>query len=49
MPKSIADEKSLIFLISNTGDSFAQEIREALYHLGEITGDGTKDEVLGKV
>ncbi|MCK6641296.1 MAG: hypothetical protein L6Q81_14545, partial [Bacteroidia bacterium] len=27
----------------------AQDIREALHHLGEITGDVTNDELLGNI
>jgi tRNA modification GTPase len=32
-----------------TGDLLAQDIREALYYLGEITGEVTNDEVLGNI
>jgi len=32
-----------------TGDLLAQDIREALYYLGEITGEITNDEVLGNI
>jgi tRNA modification GTPase len=31
------------------GDLLAQDIREALYYLGEITGEITNDEVLGNI
>ena len=31
------------------GDLLAQDIREALHYLGEITGDITNDEVLGNI
>jgi tRNA modification GTPase len=32
-----------------TGDLLAQDIRETLYYLGEITGEITNDEVLGNI
>jgi tRNA modification GTPase len=32
-----------------TGDLLAQDIREALHYLGEITGEITNDEVLGNI
>jgi tRNA modification GTPase len=32
-----------------TGDLLAQDIREAMYYLGEITGEITNDEVLGNI
>ncbi|HRW63006.1 MAG TPA: tRNA uridine-5-carboxymethylaminomethyl(34) synthesis GTPase MnmE, partial [Bacteroidales bacterium] len=32
-----------------TGDFMAQDIRETLHYLGEITGEITTDEVLGNI
>jgi tRNA modification GTPase len=32
-----------------SGDLLAQDIREALYHLGEITGEVTPDDLLGNI
>lgn len=32
-----------------TGDFLAQDIRECLYYLGEITGEITNDEILGHI
>ena len=32
-----------------TGDFLAQDIRETLHYLGEITGEITTDEVLGNI
>ena len=32
-----------------SGDLLAIDIRQALYHLGEITGDITNDELLGNI
>ena len=31
------------------GDLLAQDIRETLYHLGEITGTISNDELLGNI
>ena len=32
-----------------SGDFLSQDIRECIYHLGEITGEITTDEVLGNI
>jgi tRNA modification GTPase len=32
-----------------TGDLLAIDIRQALYHFGEITGEVTNDELLGNI
>ena len=32
-----------------SGDLLAIDIREALYHLGSITGEVTSDELLGNI
>lgn len=32
-----------------TGDFVAMDIRRALYHLGEITGEITTDDLLGNI
>lgn len=45
-----AVERILSGLNSNIpGDLLAQDIREALHHLGEITGEVTNDELLGNI
>lgn len=45
-----AIERILSGLNSNIpGDLLAQDIREALHHLGEITGEVTSDELLGNI
>lgn len=45
-----AVERILSGLNSNIpGDLLAQDIREALHHLGEITGEVTSDELLGNI
>ncbi|MDH5396478.1 MAG: tRNA uridine-5-carboxymethylaminomethyl(34) synthesis GTPase MnmE, partial [Gammaproteobacteria bacterium] len=31
------------------GDLLAQDIRQALHHLGEITGEITTDDLLGEI
>jgi len=46
----VAIERTLSGLNNNIpGDLLAQDIREALYHLGEITGEVTNDELLGNI
>ncbi|MBK9981966.1 MAG: hypothetical protein IPP15_05990 [Saprospiraceae bacterium] len=32
-----------------THDFLAQDIRQALYHLGEITGEISSDDILGNI
>jgi tRNA modification GTPase len=32
-----------------TGDFVAMDIRQAMYHLGSITGDISSDELLGNI
>lgn len=45
-----AIERTLSGLNNNIpGDLIAQDIREALHHLGEITGEVTNDELLGNI
>ncbi len=45
-----AIERTLAGLNNNIpGDLLAQDIREALHHLGEITGEVTNDELLGNI
>lgn len=45
-----AIERILSGISSNLpGDLLAQDIREALHHLGEITGEVTNDELLGNI
>ncbi|HTF02652.1 MAG TPA: GTPase, partial [Bacteroidia bacterium] len=46
----VAIERTLSGLNNNIpGDLLAQDIREALHHLGEITGEVTNDELLGNI
>jgi tRNA modification GTPase len=45
-----AIERTLSGINNNIpGDLIAQDIREALHHLGEITGEVTNDELLGNI
>lgn len=47
---SVALQRAIDGLISGiTGDLLAQDIRETLHYLGEITGEITTDEVLGNI
>jgi len=47
---SVALQRSIDGLESGiTGDFLAQDIRETLHYLGEITGEITTDEVLGNI